>query len=423
MFAHIDADSFFASVLVRKNPKLRGKPLLALGMGGGCVIAASYEAKAFGVKTGMPLKEAKRLCPNALHVNSDFHEAARASQEIESILEDVCPLMEQMSIDEWYLDLQSVVGGLPKNVGAWGLEIQQTVLRKTGLSVSVGIAPTKLLAKMAGEYRKPSGMTVISKFPLPPGVEGGKGDEGTRKWLEIGIRAFLADRPAAAIPGIGRKRVRHTDAHGWTTALHIAEAPTEELRALFGKGGPELKEELSGHPLFDISMEEEPPKSVSRCRSFRGTTDKGEVWAHLLKHAEYVTMKMRRDTLACYGCSVWLRNGAYEHGGRNISFPQAMDTVEAMTPYLRMAFASAWRERERYTQVGLALWRLIPRFTEQYSLFRDAADQDKSGSLQETMDILHKKFGRNSVTRAAALRVKSGTKVTLQSPVYESSDH
>lgn len=410
MFAHIDADSFFASVLVRKNPKLRGKPLLALGMGGGCVIAASYEAKAFGVKTGMPLKEAKRLCPNALHVNSDFHEAARASQEIESILGDVCPLMEQMSIDEWYLDLQSVVGGLPKNVGAWGLEIQQTVLRKTGLSVSVGIAPTKLLAKMAGEYRKPTGMTVIP-------INRCKGP------LDVERRAFLADRPAAAIPGIGRKRVRHTDAHGWTTALHIAEAPAEELRALFGKGGPELKEELCGHALFDVSMEDEPPKSVSRCRSFRGTADKAEVWAHLLRHAEYVTMKMRRDTLACYGCSVWLRNGAYEHGGRNISFPQAMDTVEAMTPYLRMAFASAWRERERYTQVGLALWRLIPRFTEQYSLFRDPTDQDKSGSLQETMDIIHKKFGRNAVTRAAALQVKSGTEVTLQSPLYESSSH
>ena len=98
MFAHIDADAFFASVLQRKHPRLKGKPLLALGMGGGCVIAASYEAKRRGVKTGMPLKEARALCPEALHIPCDFGETALASEQIEGILTSHSPMVEQYSI-------------------------------------------------------------------------------------------------------------------------------------------------------------------------------------------------------------------------------------------------------------------------------------------------------------------------------------
>jgi DNA polymerase-4 len=201
MFSHIDADAFFASVLVRKYPHLRGKPLLALGMGGGCVIAASYEAKACGVRTGMRFREAQALCPGALSMPSDFHEAARASQEIEDILRNTCPFIEQMSVDEWYMDLRGLVGGMPSSLGYWGEEMQTQILRKTGLSVSVGIAETKLLAKMAGEFRKPAGVTVI-----PVSTCSGK--------LDVCRQEFLAQRPAAAIPGIGRKRVRHTDQRG-----------------------------------------------------------------------------------------------------------------------------------------------------------------------------------------------------------------
>ena len=131
MIAHIDADSFFASVLQRKDPRLKGKPLLALGMGGSCVIAASYEAKAFGVKTGMPLREAKKLCPQALCVPSDFRETAMASQQLESILQKECPSIEKMSIDEWFLDLRTLVGGFPADTGAWAKMMQQKIVIRT----------------------------------------------------------------------------------------------------------------------------------------------------------------------------------------------------------------------------------------------------------------------------------------------------
>ncbi len=178
MIAHVDADAFFASVLVRKDPRLQGKPLLALGMGGGCVIAASYEAKAKGVRTGMRLTDALRLCPEALKVHSDFRETGLASDQIVSIIEEHCPFIEQFSIDEWFLDLTSLVGGVPGDLTAWATHLRQEILKRTGLSVSAGIGASKLLAKMASEYRKPGGVTVVlndSSFPGRQAVGPGEG--------------------------------------------------------------------------------------------------------------------------------------------------------------------------------------------------------------------------------------------------------
>ena len=166
-FAHIDADAFFASALQRKYPSLRGKPLLALGMGGGCVIAASYEAKAFGIKTGMRLVEARKLCPSATAVPSDFREACAASQEIEDILKEQCPVLEKYSVDEWFAELKALVGGIPKNCDEWAQRMQTDVSNRVGLTVSIGIGSTITLSKMASEYRKPAGVTVITDNEAP----------------------------------------------------------------------------------------------------------------------------------------------------------------------------------------------------------------------------------------------------------------
>ena len=155
MIAHVDADAFFASVLQRLHPHLKGKALIASGMGGGCAIAASYPAKAKGVKTGMRLKEALALCPEAVVMPSDFRETGLASQQIEAMLKDVCPLVEEMSIDEWFLDLEALVGGDPPDAEAWARAIQDRIIRSTDIGVSIGVAPTKTLAKMAGEEKKP----------------------------------------------------------------------------------------------------------------------------------------------------------------------------------------------------------------------------------------------------------------------------
>jgi len=403
MIAHVDADSFFASVLVRKDPRLRGKPLLALGMGGGCVIAASYEAKALGVKTGMPLAEALTFAPHAVQRSSDFNEAGLASQQIESILQTHCPLVEQMSVDEWYLDLATRVGGVPKNPSEVARSMQKDVLDQTGLSVSVGVGPSKLLAKMSGEYRKPSGICVT----------------GTGTPDALDIETFLRDRPAAAIPGIGRRRSIHCEAEGWHTAWDIARAENHRLTKHFGRPGTDLKRELLGECLSAVSVEYAPPKSVSRARSFKPSDDTERVWAHLLRHTEYTVLKMRRDALGCKGLSVWLRDGEYEYESSHVSLPKLMDTEENLRPYVRRALAKIIRKRRRYTQVGLALWRLEPMTAAQFSLFEDPHRLIEAESVQKTLDSIHERFGRNAITHGSALPVKTGTKRSFEVPIYE----
>lgn len=426
MIAHVDADSFFASVLVRQNPRLRGKPLLALGMGGSCVIAASYEAKAYGVKTGMRLTEARKLVPNAIEMPADFRETGLASQQIEAILQEACPVLEQMSIDEWYMDLKTVVGGVPRDLMAWGKDVQAKVLRYVGLSVSAGIGPSKLLAKMAGEYRKPAGVTVVTRKDArrarlsddPSSIPISADPES----LYLSIEQMLSDRPAAAIPGIGRRRMPKAEAKGWKTAWDIAIAPVHEMIALCGRPGAEMQRELLGECLSAVRSETDPPKSVSRARSFRATRDRAFLWAHLLRHAEYVMLKMRRHDLACRGLSVWLRGDAahdYTHTGASVSLPQPASTETAILPALRLCFEAEFKQGTSYTQIGIALWRLVPSGSAQYSLFEAPRRTDNEEEIQRTLDGLHERFGRNSITRASALRVKSGTKIDFEMPVYE----
>lgn len=371
MIAHLDADSFFASVIVRLNPTLRGKPLLAIGMGGGCVIAATYEAKAKGMKTGMRLSDARKLVPDAIEMAADFRETGIASEQIESILRNRCPVIEQMSIDEWFMDVQTLVGGVPADIRSWALECQRDVLQMTDLSVSLGIAPSKLLAKMASEYRKPAGVTVVQKE---------------------NIEAFLRDRPAAAIPGIGRQRQAKTDVYGWKTAWDVAVAPQDEMIRLCGRPGIDMQRELLGEQMSAVSTDIRPPKSISRCRTFRATTDAKMLKAHLLKHLEYCVLKMRRWNLGCAELSVWIRTPDYAYRGAHRRLGRTCVTVEQMLgPALTALSGLTWHSA-RFNQVGLALYGFHAAENRQQSLFDDPASVIGDEQLQAAMDMLHGRF-------------------------------
>lgn len=400
MIAHLDADAFFASVLQRQDPRLKGKPLLALGMGGSCVIAASYEAKAKGVKTGMRVSEARRLCPGVIEKHSDFRETGLASQQIEGILNDICPIIEQYSIDEWFLDLTSRPGGAPAEPAAWARDLQADVKRRTDIGVSIGIGPSKILAKMASEYRKPSGVTALTEYDIA--------------W-------FLTDRPAAAVPGIGRKRSVHAEALQWKTAWDFAMADTETVRRIFGSPGPELQRELLGERIAGVISESVPPQSVSRTRTFRASQDKDFLWAHTLHHAQYVILKMRKHGLACRGVSLWLRNRDYKHFGESRRLPQPMHTEEMITPYLKACFQDTYDRKTWYNQAGMSLWALSPAGPAQVSLFESFEHRDEDERLQASLDALRKRYGREVIARGSALPAREEARPGAPFPIYEES--
>lgn len=397
--AHVDADSFFASVIVRLNPSLRGKPLLAVGMGGGCVIAATYEAKAKGVKTGMRLSDARLLVPDAIEMAADFRETGIASQQIASVLGTHSPILEHTSIDEWYVDLDALVGGAPTDGLAWGRNVQKEVLQHTALSVSVGVAPSKLLAKMAGEYRKPAGVTALN------------GDDEIRK--------FLQDRPAAAIPGIGRQRGTKTDALGWVTAWDVATAPAPEIIRICGRPGIEMQRELLGVRVYPVTENILPPKSISRCRTFKATNDPTILKAHMLKHLEYCILKMRRWDFGTTELSVWIRTPDFAYRGAHRRMDRVCSTVEQLLGPALSALSGLTWHGSRWNQVGLALSVFKPADAQQQSLFEDPTKALAGERLQEAMDGLHSKYGRDSLTRAAALSVSSGVHKDLGLPIAD----
>lgn len=386
MICHIDADAFFASVLQRIHPELKGKPVIASGMGGGCAIAASYPAKAKGVKTGMRLREALALCPEAIVMPSDFRETGLASQQIEAILKDICPLVEEMSIDEWFLDLEALVGRTPTDLVTWARQVQDRIISSTDIGVSIGVAASKTLAKMAGEERKPRGVTVLQ--------------------TSEDIEAFLKRRPAAAIPGIGPKREVDVRARGWDTAWDVAHAPDHLLKSLFGIGVVELAAELRGEPVYAVTIETAPPKSISRARSFAPTDDSGILWAYVLQHLSYSVLKMRRHGLATRGISIWLRNATYDGGDdAGLKLPRAYDTEIDLIPFARRCYQRARRYNKRYTQVALALWNLVPGGTVQYSLFTPPEMTDRTSHLQTSLDGLRTRYGKDIVVPGGAVPI------------------
>lgn len=398
MLAHIDADSFFASVLQRLHPRLKGKPLLAMGMGGGCVIAASYEAKTKGVRTGMPLKEALAFCPEAEKVHSDFAETALASHQIEAVIRSHCPVVEQYSIDEWFLDLRTLVGGVPFDLLLWAQDLQRAILATTALSVSIGVASSKILAKMAGEEHKPAGTTVV------------EGHE---------VEGFLSRRPIMAIPGIGPRRGAHARVKHWETAWDFAIADKATVHKLFGKGGAELQREVMGESLYPVLTENGPPKSISRTRSFKPTGDKKLVWAHAMQHISYCILKMRTQALSARGISLWLRDDRYRHAGLQIKLPQSLDTEEDITPYARKAFDRlVGRGDDRHTQIGFGLWNLQPKGAAQFSLFESTGSAMEDEDLQQSLDGLRTRYGREVIVRGSQLPVHKQRKRELNLPTF-----
>lgn len=418
MIAHIDADAFFASALQRKRPDLKGKPLLALGMGGGCVIAASYEAKACGVKTGMRLGDARRLCPKAVALPSDFDEALLASRQIEQILQNRCPIIERYSVDEWFLDVRALPGGIPEDLLGWATELKNTISRSVGLTVSIGVGPSKLLAKMSSEYIKPFGATIV--LPDKYITSRGKGsccpigsDPGKKRPSILTIEEFLRDRVDEAIPGIGARRAVHAEAHGWNTAWDIANADKETIQKLFGRPGLDMQRELLGEALTKVETESAPPKSISRTRSFPPVKNRDMVYAHLLHHLTYTMLKMRREGLACTSISVWLRNGEYTFDQKIYKLPSPTDTEEQVLPYMHRCFEKLFEYGTAYTQVGLGLYGLNPKGGTQYSLFENIKKLDEAEDIQKALDTLHKRYGREALKRGSAMAISSAKKPHL----------
>ncbi len=187
---------------------------------------------------------------------------------------------------------------------------------------------------------------------------------------------------------------------------------------MFGKNGRDLQRELLGERLSPVVSEPLPPKSVSRCRSFKAMSDQEQVWAHLLQHLSYLTLKMRRHRLACRGVSAWVRDRQYRYWSPHSTSMTPLDTEESILPLLRKCFLELRGSVTSFTQAGVGLWYLSPDGSMQFSLFRAPTDTLKEEHLQESLDKLRDRFGRDVIGRGAAVPVHAGHRPSVDLSLF-----
>jgi len=374
---HADMDAFFASVEQRDRPELRGKPVLVgSDRRRGVVAAASYEARVFGCRSAQPMSVALRLCPHATVVRPRGARYAEASDHVFRIFEDVAPRVEPLSIDEAFLDLTGTerLLGPPVEVAR---RLKARVRDEVGLTVSVGVAPNKFLAKLASDLEKPDGLTVITPETV---------DE------------ILLPLPVERIWGVGPKTAEHLRAQGIGTVRDLRALTLEELEARFGALGERFHRLARGLDEREVVTPGEA-KSLSHEQTFEeDLEEKEEVRRVLLGQTEAVGRRLRRHGLQARTVTVKIRYGDFETITRSATLPAPTDVTDELWRAAAGLF-DAWARRD-YRPVRLVGMGAAHLGHEelQLGLFPDPVHRRKR-SLDAALDDIQRRFGPDAIRR------------------------
>jgi DNA polymerase-4 len=380
---HVDLDAFFANAEVRRDPALRGRAVIVGGdLGGrGVVSSATYEARACGVRSAMPMAEARRRCPHAVFLRGDHAYYGELARAFRAILRDLSPVVEIASIDEAYLDATGLErSGGPGRPPVGVIEaLKGRVRDELGLTASVGLAPNKLLAKIASDLRKPDGAVVVPQGP------------------EAGAR-FLAPLPAGRIPGVGPKAQERLATYGVRTIGELAAAPPPLLRAVFGRFGPEVALRARGvdpRPL----QPDAPAKSIGHEQTFaEDVADPAALRRALRPLCERTAAQLRQRGLGGRVVALKLRHADFQTTGRQRTLRTATDiaatiltTADALLE--ETLAATGWR---RIRLLGVRVGGLGP-LARQLDLFDPAPLRDSR--LNAALDQLQARFGPDAISR------------------------
>jgi len=377
---HVDLDAFFAAVEQRDRPELRGKPVIVGGGGPnqrGVVSAASYEARRFGVHSAMPLREAGRRCPQGVFLPVDGRKYQAVSREVMAILRHFTPLVEPISIDEAFLDVtgsRELFGDGPTIARA----IKEAVRDQVGLTISVGVATTKLVAKIASDLEKPDGLVVV-----PRGTEAD----------------FLAPLEISRLWGVGAKTAGALHEYGVRTMGDLAALPVDLLERRFGKHGSTLADRARGIDADRVVGDGEAAKSVGHEHTFDvDTSDPEEIERTLLAMSDGVAGRLRATGVRASTVTVKVRDSSFRTITRQRTLPEPTDLTE---PIFRVALELARPEVRglRIRLLGVSASHLGER--EQLAMFSD--DDPRRRRAVEAADRLRRRFGERAVTRARLL--------------------
>jgi DNA polymerase IV len=370
--AHFDLDAFFVSVECLKNPVLKGRPLIVGGGERGVVAACSYETRSFGVHSAMPMKLAKRLCPQAVVIGGDMESYSKYSSLVTDVIRSKVPIYEKASIDEFYVDLS----GMDKFFGVSGFtsELRSYITRETGLPISYGLASNKLISKVGTNEAKPNG-----QIEIPFGNE----------------KLFLAPLSVQKLPMVGKQTTELLRQMGVETIAVLSDIPMDMLGNLFGKNGIELWRRANGIDESPVIPYNEQ-KSISTENTFHvDTTDMTFLGNELVRMTEKIAFELRQQNKLTGCITVKVRYSNFDTVTKQKTIPYcASDHV--LLEKTKEIFAQLFDRRLLVRLVGIRFSHLIPG-NYQINLFEDSEEMIH---LYQSIDQVKRRFGPHFLKRA-----------------------
>lgn len=382
---HVDGDAFFTSVEQALHPALRGKPLVT-GSERGIIACASYEAKALGIKRGVSLYDARRICPALVILPSDYENYSIFSKRMFEIMRRFTPEVEEYSIDEGFADITGMRSVFRCSYKEIAQRLQQTIKNELDLSVSIGLSLTKSLAKIASDFRKPEGLTAV------PGHS---------------IHLFLDQVPLCDVWGLGPNRVNLLNKHGLKTAFDYIQHSPEWIKRMLHKPGVEIWHELRGQQIMPLNTNEWTPEaSISKTKTFSAPSDcRDYVYARLLRNIESAFIKLRRHRLRAKEISVCLRQKDYHQDTEGLRLKRPASVAHEVMPEVRAMFERLYKKGKLYRATGVILLGLERSETLQYELFEDTFLTDRTLRLGETITDINSRYGKHRIFMGTGLHL------------------
>ncbi|WP_316835443.1 DNA polymerase IV [Pedobacter nutrimenti] len=375
---HMDQDAFFVSVEIRKNPSLKGKPVIIGGTSDrGVVASCSYEARKYGIHSAMSSRMAKRLCPQAMFVKGNMDAYSEASMEITTILRDRVPLIEKASIDEHYIDMT----GMDRFHGTlkFAHELRALVIKETKLPISFGLSINKTVSKMATNECKPNGELNIA------------GSE---------VTDFLNPLSIRKIPGLGEKTFIKLSDMGIKKIYTLAQIHPDQITALLGRNGLSLLQKARGIDYSPVVPYSEAKSIGTQCTFKADSIDLDMIYNLITAQVMDVAYQLREKKKLTACITITIRYSNFEDATKQANIPYtSLDSV--LIAKAKELFRQVYQKRMLLRLVGVRLSSLVNGF-EQIDLYSESQEQY---SLVQAMDKIRKRFGPQAVTRASLMKL------------------
>jgi len=384
---HIDGDAFFASCEQARDPALKGKPVIT-GLERGIAASMSYEAKARGVTRAMPLHEIRRLIPDAVILPSDYETYSLLSKRFFDIVRRWTPDVEEYGIDECFADITGLRRLHHASYPQIAQQIQNALTAELGFTFSVGLAPTKVIAKLGSKWKKPHGLTVI------PGRR---------------IHEYLQNLPAEKIWGIGPQTTAMLAKFGIRTALEYARMPLEWVFAHTTKPLQEIWQELNGVSVLGLATEPKTTQaSIQKFKTFTPpSTDRAFICAQLSRNIENACIKARRYGMAARDVIFILRTQEFTHAVVEVRLAQPTSVPGPIIDAALTALPQLWHPGVRYRATGVVFAGMVTDASEQPDLFGAHVAVERIRRVYESADVLDDMYGKHAVYVASSHMAKT----------------